>query len=66
MRKMSVQRRKVVLMAAGVSVMASMETLVPRHLPAHWEWVRWAWLGLVVVLLVVVGIEMKKLQRDEC
>ncbi|MGA8939116.1 MAG: hypothetical protein WB439_08125 [Acidobacteriaceae bacterium] len=63
---MSRQRRKVVVMAAGVAVLAAMDGLVPpSHGSTRWEWLRWAWLGLVVVVLVKVIVEMVKLKRVE-
>ena len=66
MRRLSEQRRKVVVMAASVSVLAASEGLIlPRHLAGGWEWLRWVWLGVVVLLLVKVMVELWKLKREE-
>jgi hypothetical protein len=66
MKEMSVQRKKVAVMAASVTVLASMSLLVlPGHLSGGWQFVRGFWLGLMVVLLVKVFVDMAKLKKEE-
>ena len=61
MRKISVQRRRVVATAGGL---AAMSGVGPLLLQRHY-WARWAWLGLMVTLFARVIALMVRLKRDE-
>jgi hypothetical protein len=65
MRRMSVQRRRVVVMAASVSAMSGMGPLLFEGHTQRQLWMRCAWLGVIAMLLVVVIALMVRLKRDE-
>ena len=61
MRRMSEKRRKVVAMSGGLAAMSGIGPLVlQRH-----TWLRWAWMALVVTLMVRVIVLMVRLRRSE-
>jgi hypothetical protein len=61
MRKMSLQRRRVVSLAASVAALSGLgPVLFPRHSAA-----RWVWLGLMATLLFWVILLMLRMKRDE-
>jgi hypothetical protein len=61
MRRMSVQRRRVVSLASSVAALSGVGPLFfPRHLVA-----RWMWLGLMATLLIWVIVLMLRMKRDE-
>ncbi len=61
MREMSVQRRRVVVLASSVAAMSGLGTLLfHRH-----AWLGWTWMGLEGALLAWVVVLMVRLKRDE-
>jgi hypothetical protein len=61
MRRMSVQRRRVVVLASSVAAMSGVGPLLfARH-----SWLRWGWMGLMAALLAAVIVLMVRLRRDE-
>ena len=61
MRKMSVQRRRVVSLGGSVAALNGVGPLLfPHHSAA-----RWVWLGLMTTLLIWVIVLMLRLKRDE-
>jgi hypothetical protein len=61
MRRMSVQRRRVVSLASSVAAMSGVGPLLfPHHSVA-----RWVWLGLMATLLIWVIVLMLRLKRDD-
>ena len=61
MRKMSVQRRRLVVQAGGL---ASLHALMPSLLPRG-GWREWVWLSVMAALMVRVIVMMIRLRRAE-
>jgi hypothetical protein len=61
MRRMSRQRRKVVVLASAT---ASMSGMGPILLRGHHGW-QLVWLALMATLLVTVVVQLVRLRRDE-
>ncbi len=66
MRRLSGRRRRVVMLAGGVSAMSGMGLVIHRYFPTRWEWLWWVWMGVVVVLLVWVIVLLVRLNRADC
>ncbi len=61
MRRMSVQRRRVVVLACSVAAMSGVgPVLFSRH-----AWLRDAWIGLMLGLLAWVVVLTVRLRRDD-
>ncbi len=61
MRRLSVQRRRVVALASSVAAMSGVGPLLfARHC-----WAAWVWMGLMVTLLVWAIVLMTRLRRHE-
>ena len=61
MRKMSEERRKVVVLASSLACMAGVGPVLLRQHPR----LEWAWLVVYVSVLVWVIVRMARLKRDE-
>jgi hypothetical protein len=61
MRKLSLQRRKVVVLAASTAAMSGVGPLLFQKHP----YLRIAWVGFMAVMLVVVVLQLAKLKKAE-
>ncbi len=61
MRKMSLQRRRVVGLASSLACLSGMGPVLRQNHPR----LEWAWLVLCVLLMIWVIVKMVRLQRDE-
>ncbi len=61
MRRMSLARRRVVVLASS---MAAMSGVGPLLLQGH-RTLQWVWIGLMLALLARVVVLMARLRRDE-
>ena len=61
MRKMSLQRRRVVLLASSLTCMGGVGPSLSQHHPQLED----LWLGLMATLLIWVIVQMMRLRKDE-
>lgn len=61
MRKMSLQRRRLVLLANSVACMGGVGPSLSQHHPQ----LEGVWLGLTATLLIWVIVQMMRLRKDE-
>ncbi|QMV18019.1 hypothetical protein GOB94_04430 [Granulicella sp. 5B5] len=62
MRRLSKERRQVVVLAASLAVLSPIVTTVTNGHPAA----RWVWLGAELVVLTMVIVKMLRLRRSGC